>query len=85
MTAIHDWFGLTYSSYLVIPRSALQVMPEEWQKRLVSLLDEAEEMGLETPTYVVQRRDESGRFISDEWADYRHPKITHLLPEELKR
>jgi hypothetical protein len=38
--AIHQWFGLTYSNYLVLPRAVLQSMPDEWQHRFVTCLEE---------------------------------------------
>ena len=41
--AVHGWFGLTYASYLVMPRSVLQSMPQEWQQRFVQCLREIEE------------------------------------------
>lgn len=68
---VHIWFGLTYCAYFVMPRLALQAMPLEWQERFVALMDEADEMGLETPEYSVNRRDEKGRFIKDPWVNYR--------------
>lgn len=72
---IHDWFELSYSSYLVIPRLALQEMPVDWQRRLVALLDEAEAGGMATPSdYTVQRRI-NGRFRRDPWADYRRSSV----------
>lgn len=37
---IHDWFELTYSNYLVLPRSLMQSMPEAWQHRATALFDE---------------------------------------------
>ena len=37
---IHQYFGLSYASYLVLPRSALQSMPAEWQTRFVGMLTE---------------------------------------------
>lgn len=40
---IHMYFGLTYAEYLVIPRSVLQSMPEEWQFKFVKLLDELDD------------------------------------------
>ena len=81
---IHEWFGLTYSAYFCIPRSALEAMPYDWQQRFVALMNEANETGLETPTYTCQRRDKKGKFVKDEWAEYRRPKINHLLPECLR-
>lgn len=40
---IHDMFGLSYSNYLVLPRSILQSMPVNWQKKFVKLIDEMED------------------------------------------
>ena len=37
---IHAFFGLTYSNYLVLPRTLLQSMPEGWQKRFVLMVEE---------------------------------------------
>lgn len=39
--AVHSWFGLSYSSYLVLQRSIMQSMDDEWQNKMVALLDEA--------------------------------------------
>jgi hypothetical protein len=66
--AIHLWFGLTYANYLVMPRSILQSMPDEWQKKFVLLLNEARETfpDLDWPSYRCMAVDEStGRFIKD--------------------
>jgi len=38
--AVHGWFGLTYSSYQVLPRVLMQSMPPVWQQRMVALLRE---------------------------------------------
>lgn len=35
---IHTWFGLTYSNYLVLPRTLLQSMPEPWQHQFTAML-----------------------------------------------
>ena len=40
---IHDYFGLSYASYLVMPRVVLQSMPVEWQRQITELLREIEE------------------------------------------
>jgi hypothetical protein len=37
--AIHRHFGLTYANYLVLPRTFLQSMDDEWQTGFVALLD----------------------------------------------
>lgn len=53
---IHGWFGLTYANYLVMPRSVLQSMPDEWQAEFVKLLNECREEfeHLDWPHYHVQ-------------------------------
>lgn len=37
---IHQYFGLSYSTYLVAHRTLLQSMPAEWQRRFVRMLRE---------------------------------------------
>lgn len=37
---IHEHFGLSYSSYAVLPRTLMQSMPVEWQARMVACLKE---------------------------------------------
>lgn len=37
---VHHWFELTYSNYLVLPRTLLQSMPTAWQERIVACLGE---------------------------------------------
>lgn len=56
-SSMTDIFGqrLYRTPYLVIPRMALEAMPEDWQKRMAALLDEAEAAGLVTPNYFVFR------------------------------
>lgn len=41
---IHLWFELSYAHYLTIPRSVLQSMPTDWQKRFVQCLEELDEL-----------------------------------------
>lgn len=66
--AIHTWFSLTYSNYLVLPRSVLQSMPDKWQKEFVECLEELENKfgHLEWPErYDIRARNEAGRYIKD--------------------
>jgi len=71
---VHLWFGLTYSNYLVLPRSILQSAPIQWQKKFVSLLDELDEMSEGLPGmpagYTVKARDKKGRYYSDLYSQY---------------
>lgn len=54
---IHEWFGLSYSNYFVMPRLAIQDLPHEWQRRFIALMDEAHDLhGMTTPSYHVLRK-----------------------------
>lgn len=48
---------LPRTPYLVIPKMALQAMPMEWRERFAALLQEAEDVGLQTPSYYVLRQN----------------------------
>jgi hypothetical protein len=75
---IHTWFGLSYASYLVLPRLVLDAMPQEWQGRFVGLLGELDDRYgyvLDRGTYSVQLKDDAGRFQHDPLSDYRHGRI----------
>lgn len=67
---IHRYFGLSYASYLVVPRSLLQSMPDAWQARLVRCLEELFDVYDNHAHYVVQTKDERGKFTKDNLADY---------------
>jgi hypothetical protein len=34
------WFGLSYASWLTLPRVLMHAMPDEWQGKMAELLDE---------------------------------------------
>lgn len=83
---IHDWFGLTYSSYLVLHRSLLQSMPDEWQERFVAMLEEfdeafGDERGLVSSFHV--RASVDGKFAHDPLADYSRGR--RRIPMRAKR
>jgi hypothetical protein len=74
--AIHTWFGLTYSNYLVLPRAVLQSMPDEWQEKFVACLDElretTERAQLECPAhYRVHVVNSRGQYVRDPIPHYR--------------
>lgn len=79
--AIHTWFNLTYANYLVLPRSVLQSMPDEWQTSFVALLEEMEEVygGLAWPEYAVTVRGPGGRFAADPIPPYNRGR-TRVAP-----
>jgi hypothetical protein len=83
---IHEWFELSYSQYLTIPRSVLQSMPEEWQERFVECLnqlDESIEWRPENGRYWVRLKDEKGRYVHDPLMDYqRGRRVIPLIERE---
>ncbi len=72
--SIHMFFGLSYSNYITLPRSALQSMPNKWQREFVKLLHEMGDAIADdfTPPggYRVSALDEKNRFTKDPYADY---------------
>ncbi len=71
--AIHSFFGLSYSSHLVVPRTVLQSMPARWQRDFVDHLLELDEAAFQLPIpnyYGVVARDTKGKFTGDPLADY---------------
>lgn len=79
---IHTWFGLAYANYLVVPRSVLQSMPEDWQHRFTALLDEAHAAfgHLDWPSYDVRAKGEGGRYRRDPIPHYDRGR-TRLEPQ----
>ena len=74
---IHIWFGLTYASYLVLPRVVMESMSLEWQEKMVNLLNEIGEKREKFVggNYAVNLRDEDGKYIRDPLRNYRHPSM----------
>ena len=70
---VHGFFGLSYAAYLVVPRSILQSMPVEWQRRFVICLTEAEEK-ISWPQHgeeiEVRLKNETGQYVEDSFRDY---------------
>lgn len=84
---VHEWFGLTYSSWLTLPRVLLSAMPDEWQFRFTQCLDELDDtfdsMGCDGLEIEVRfKRD--GKYVKtpDYVGQYRHPSIEFI--EECK-
>jgi|GEM_PF-5420987 len=71
--AIHNWFSLTYANYLVLHRTQLQSMPEDWQQRFVKCLEQLHEAFEGMPTvdgYRVQAVNSEGKFTKDPMPHY---------------
>lgn len=79
-----NWFGLSYSSYLVLPRTLMCGMPGEWQTRMAALLNEMREIydcDQINDNYTVTLKGARNRFTSDPLADYRHPQSLPYRPK----
>lgn len=79
---IHTWFELTYASHLVLNRTLLQSMPDQWQERFVGLLRELEgafPRGLTPPGYWLRPRGEGNKFIEDPCPHYNRGR-TYIEP-----
>lgn len=51
-----DWnYRLARTPYFVLPRLAIEAMPQDWQDRFEQLMVEADATGMETPAYYVHR------------------------------
>lgn len=74
------WFGLSYASWLTLPRALMHAMPDDWQMRMAKLLEEynetfdTSEAGVDG-VYVSAKKD--GKFVPlPAWTSrsfYRHP------------
>lgn len=73
---IDELFSLSYASWLVLPRLALQEMPLDWQARFVALMEEGYARGLEGPDNVSVVRKKGGKFVNnDHWNNYRRGTV----------
>lgn len=84
--AIHNWFELSYASYLVLPRSILQSAPDEWQTKFVALLEVLHGLFGDVPaegTYHITLKNDAGKFISDPLRDYERGR-RHIKPVSVK-
>lgn len=78
-----DWFGLSYASWVTLPRVLLHAMSDDWQLRFAKLMEEYEEEFPNTGhicdiTQVSLKKD--NKYIqSPEWLmNYRHPNTTKI-------
>jgi hypothetical protein len=83
LTTGHDklwnWFGLSYDSFIILPRSLCHAMPDEWQMKMAELMEEWDDTwdwgDCEfDKAYVQVRKD--GKFVKmpEIFTNYRHPK-----------
>lgn len=65
--AVHTMFSLSYANYLVLNRSLLQSMPDEWQEQFVALIDALDDAyrDLDKPDSYMVRARRGGQFVTD--------------------
>jgi hypothetical protein len=86
------WFGLSRASFLVLPRSFMHQMPDEWQWQMAKLLEEAcATFPVDVAESITVQRKMDNRFAK--WPEYvlnyRHPQVDainqHRSPDERYR
>jgi hypothetical protein len=85
---LHEWWGLSYASYLTIPRTILQSLPDAVQGRLADLLHEIDVIvsghGAAWPPAGCEPHVElrkGGRFVKDVLSDYERGR-RRLWPDQ---
>jgi len=70
---IHSWFGLSYASYMVLPRTMLQSMSNRWQKKFIKLVEEMDEKFghyNKVYSYTILAKDEHHKIMHDNLRNY---------------
>ena len=77
--ALWGWFGLSYASWLTLPRVLMHAMSDEWQQKMADLLIEYQETFTNMPSLGtrVQITTESGVLTkTPDWLiHYRYPNV----------
>lgn len=82
---LQAYFGLSYASWLTLPRVLMQAMPTTWQSRIAELLNEYDDAIKNPPDYgTTVRTTVNGKIVkTPEWmTNYRHPDrsmIAHVM------
>ncbi|HUD75198.1 MAG TPA: hypothetical protein VMQ76_09010 [Terracidiphilus sp.] len=76
------WFGLSYASWLTIPRVLMHEMPDKWQGEMATLLIEYEDAFPNRPDLqsVVCVKHNNRYVKPPEWLlNYRHPDRNEII------
>lgn len=78
--ALSKYFGLSYASWLTIPRVFLHAMPDDWQGKMRELLTEMNETFPNRPSLGtrVQVTDNNKLIKAPEWLNYRYPDVDFI-------
>lgn len=77
------WFGLSYTSFLVLPRVLMHEMPIEWQDKMAALLheyDETFDTSSVCHSVIVSAKDKNNRFMKmpKHLLNYRRPDMDEI-------
>jgi hypothetical protein len=75
--ALWRQFGLSYASWLVMPRALMHEMPDTWQASMAVLMAEYFETYKNLPSldYEVKLKS-AGKYVGmPDWVQYRHPDV----------
>lgn len=87
-TDLQAWWGLSYASWLTIPRVLMEAMPKEWQAGMAALLHDYGDAIKNPPDLgVTVRTTHNGKLVAaPDWLNnYRHPDraaIAHVFGKE---
>jgi len=76
-----DWFGLSYASWLTLPRVLMHEMPDDWQERMADLLrefDDTWDSGDMPQSHVSARRGNRYAKWPSWLLNYRHPDKSEI-------
>lgn len=76
-----SWFGLSYASFLTLPRVLMHEMSDEWQGKMADLLNEYDETFPNQPDIgTTVRATKNGKLVEmPEWLkNYRHPDMAEI-------
>lgn len=84
-----DWFGLSYASFLVLPRVLMHEMPIEWQDKMAALLheyDETFDTSSVCHSVTVSAKDKNNRVMKmpEYILNYRHPERDEITKLRIK-
>ena len=73
--ALWQMFGLSYASWLVMPRALMHEMPDEWQAKMAALMQEYSDQYPNVPdlSYTVTIKQDGKFAPMPDWVAYRHP------------
>jgi len=76
-----EWFGLSYASWLTIPRVLMHEMPDEWQDKMTDLIEEYQRTFPNQPNLGtrVQITKDGKLTKTPSWLiNYRHPEYDEI-------